>query len=146
MVGALPAILYCTKLQYKTPLVAPIGKEGEPIPHIAFVDRAQSVEHAIKEYLFDKYKVVSIDIKDDGVEWVIHMDVQSPFLTKSLLSMVIMYVFEIVPMRKHGWLYVSATDMYGSIARIDDIRRTRRVELFEYFMERKITIRHPRMS
>ena len=138
-----PKVLYCLKENFSRPLKNALDDKGIPIPHIAFESEYAALEFGIKEYLLKHYEVDSIVI--DGYAWEIKLKHTSPLLTKQMLSSKILYLFCITVNPSRNWVYMSETNMYGCIGNIDEIRSVKRTELYYYFLERPLIIKHPRM-
>ena len=145
MLDKTPRVLYHTKRDYKQPIVPKIDEDGNTLPIIAFVSREDSIAYGIKEMLFEKYGATAVDVSDIGCTWTITIDANAPFLTKAQLSLLTLYVMEIVVMRGHRWLLSEDGFCYGSTFTISEIRRKQHVNLFDYFVERRLVIVHPRM-
>lgn len=145
MFDKLPGLLYHTRGIHKQPLRPTIDASGELMPITAWLDREASVEQGVKDILFTQYGVTNIDVLHDGMEWVLTLDRQAPFLTRVKLSLGHVYVFEIIPTRTHAWMYDTTTQQYASMKPVSEIRRTHMVSFYDYFVERRVTINHPRM-
>lgn len=143
MVRNMPKILYSLQEGYKRPLKNALDNQGNIIPHIAFDDEQSAIEFGIKEFLVKYYDPESIVVND--ITWEIKLKHTSPFLTKQMLSTKILYLFciSVYPSRK--WTYMEETNLYGCIGNINEILSIKRIELFYYFLERPLIIKHPRM-
>lgn len=143
MVRNMPKTLYSLQEGYKRPLKNALDNQGNIIPHIAFDDEQSAIEFGIKEFLVKYYDPESIVVND--ITWEIKLKHTSPFLTKQMLSSKILYLFCITVHPSRNWVYMSETNMYGCVGNIDEIRSVKRTELFYYFLERPLIIKHPRM-
>ena len=145
MFDKLPGLLYHTRGINKQPLRPTVDASGELMSITAWLDRAASIEQGVKDILFTQYGVTNIDVLHDGMEWVLTLDRQAPFLTRVKLSLGHVYVFEIIPTRTHGWVYDNTSQQYASMKPVSEIRRTHMVSFYDYFVERRVVINHPRM-
>lgn len=140
----IPALFYMTNFVYSQSLTPEEGEMNYLIPMKGYSDRGVAVEAAIIEFLKKKYQAETVAVED--TTWTITLGYKAPFLSKTMLSLHMVYVYDVVPMREHHWVYYPTEDYWTTIRQVSEIRKRSRVLLHDYFNERRVIINHPRMK
>lgn len=135
--------IYLTHPSRVSQLVPKTDKMNYLIPMKGYYDKNVAVEEGIVTLLKEKYNAESVTI-DDTV-WTVDFGVTAPLITKTLLGLQLIYLYEAIPLREHRWVHYPIEDFWTTIYVLKDIRRCYPVQLYDYFNERKLVINHPRM-